>query len=151
MRKIWILAILVVLAIGIFWAGAYFLPIPLGEPSLRVKLEPQNQPWVLMSGGRLQVNITIGNDAWLWAAAKNVRVVIQAPENFSISGSSTNQYNVYLSVLRGGEEQTSAFNLTASYAIFSGIYDMTVKVTADDAPQQLLTTQIKVTQYIIIP
>jgi uncharacterized membrane protein len=151
MKKTWMLAIVVLLVFGLFLAGALFLPIPLGVPSVRVNLKPANQPWPIMPGGTLQLGITIVNDAWLFAAAKNVRAVIVAPEKFTAGSAGTNEYTVHMDILRGGEEQTSAFNLTAPYIISSGIYNMTVKVSADNVREQLLTAQINVTQHTYIP
>lgn len=149
MRKIRIFA-LILLIMGAFFAVSYLLAIPLGEPRLKVEFYP-NPPWNVMSGETLNLSVSIVNNAWLFAIAKNVHVILLAPESFIVYETGTNEYNLSLNMLRGGERRNNILTLTVPPIVSSISYNMTIRLLAENAPEQILTAEIRVNQTIYIP
>jgi len=149
MRKIWIFASIAFI-IGAFFTTLYFLAIPLGKPMLKVEFNP-NPPWNVESGRNLTVSIKIVNNAWLFAMARNVSMVVTAPENFLVHGTDTNEYNLHFDMLRGGEAQNNTLTLTVPHVVSSGNYTVTIRVLAENVPEQTFTAQIIVEQTVFIP
>lgn len=153
MKKALILVIVALLAIGVtgaLFAVAFFGYIQLGEPKLKVEFDP-NPPWHMESGGTLELNMRIVNSAWLFATAKHVQIVVLAPEDFFVNGTDTDEYNMHFDMFRGGEERNNRLTLTVPHTISSGNYNMTIRVLAENVPEQILTAQIIVAQPIFIP
>jgi uncharacterized membrane protein len=150
MRKIWIACIMIPVVVGLFFAGTYFWSIPLGEANLRVELSP-TPPWRVKPGQTIQLIVKVINDAWLFSPAKNVRGTIVVPQNFTVHSSGTDKSALYLDVLKGGEGQSTPFNITAAYDISPGNYTLTIKVSADNAVQQSITGKLIVEKFTFIP
>lgn len=140
-----IIMVIVLLVVTVFFSVAYLMPISLGAPSLKVELAP-HAPWNAQTGSPLRFNVTLGNEAWLFAAARNVRVAISVPKNFTICRQGTNEYNFTINTLRGGETRDNALNLTAPWIVSQQNYNVTIRITADNAAEQTLMVPIKVSQ-----
>lgn len=145
-----VILIIILLGVATFFAVAYVVPIPLGEPDLNVKLAP-NPPWNSQTGKPFTLSVVVANKAWLFDSAQNVRVALLAPQNFMINGERTNEYNLTINTLRGGETRDSTLNLTAPYIVLQKNYNVTIKVTADNAAEQSLTVPLKVNSTGFIP
>jgi len=145
-----ILLIVILLGAATFFVTVYLVPIPLGEPNIKVKLAP-DPPWNLQTAKPFTLSIAVTNEAWLLASAKNVRIELLAPQNFMIDGERTNVYNLTINALRGGETTDNPLNLTAPYMVSQHNYNATIKVSADNAAEQNLTVPLKVNSTVIIP
>lgn len=150
MRKVWICFILILVLTGMFFAAVYFWAIPLGEPNLKVEFDP-NPPWQAETGISLELNMNTVNSGWLFAAAKHIHVVVQAPENFVFNSTGTDEFELDLEMLRGGEGRNTPLSLKVPHIIPAGNYSMTTRVSAENAPEQILSAEIVVEQTIYIP
>jgi hypothetical protein len=145
-----IATLIVLLVVAAVFSVAYLMPISPGQPSLRVELAP-HLPWNAQTGQPIRFNITLANEASPSAAARNVRIVISIPENFTICGQRTSEYSLTIDTLRGREKKDNAFDLTALPTVSGQNYNVSIRVTADNAPEQTLLVPLKVTSTIYIP
>jgi len=142
-RKVIVATLFTVMAISSFFVLAFFLPIPLGAPTINVELD-RSHPWHVRPGESVQVELGITNDAWLLAAAKDVKATVTTPEGLTVSVTNTNEYQINIGTLRGGDNQNHAFNVTANIGSLPGTYSITIKIYGQNVPQKTLTPQIVV-------
>ena len=136
MRKIWILAMsFVVVAVSVavcFWA------IRSAEPKLRVEF---NDPWHTRPGETFELDVKIVNDAQE-SDAKNVQIHVSAPENFTVSRTGTSECSLNFGVLRGGEAVNDTLFLAVPFDASLGDYTITVRVWAENVPEQTFTPHV---------
>lgn len=129
---------IILFIVGAFFAAVYLWKIPSAEPELRVEF---NDPWHTRPGQTFQLNIKIVNDAQE-AVAKNVQALVSAPENFTISRTGTSECNLNFSVLRGGEAVDDTLILAVPFDASLGNYTITVRVWAENVPEQTFTPHV---------
>jgi len=137
-----IIVIVILLTIGAFF-GLVFLQVPLGEPKLRIEFYPP-PPWQMSPGESLEVSVSVANDAWLLAWAKNVRGTVSLPEGFTISSTGTNECELNFFTLHGGDGLGNRFTIVASNDISTGNYTITIRVLGENVPEQVHTPQVAV-------
>jgi len=146
MKKALVLVIVVLLAIGVMgmlFAVALFLHIPLGEPKLRMEFYPP-PPWQVRPGDSLEVSIAVANDAWLLAWAKDVRLTVLTPEGFTISRTGTNECELDFFTLHGGDGLSNTLSVTVSSNLPPGNYTLTISVLGENVPKQIHSPQVTV-------
>jgi len=144
MRKILVLVIVILLAIGVtggLFTVAFFGHIPLGEPRLRIEFYPP-PPWQVRPGDSLEVSIGVSNDAWLLAWAKDVRLIVFMPEGFTSPRTGTNECELNFFTLHGGDGLGNVLTIKVSNDVKPGNYAITVKVTGENVPEQIHTPQV---------
>ncbi len=141
--KVIVATMFTVIAISAFVALAFFLPIPVGTPVIGIELG-QTPPWHVRPGESVQVGLSITNDAWLLAAAKDVKVVVNAPEGLTVSSTNTDQYQINIGTLRGGENRNYSFNITANISSLPETYSITIKMYGQNVSQKTITPEIVV-------
>lgn len=142
-RKVIVTTIFTVMATSLFLALAFFLPIPLGAPVIDVELG-QTPPLHIRPGESVRLELSIANDAWLLAAAKDAKVTVNTPEGLTVSGTNTNEYQINIGTLRGGESWNCAFNVTANISLLPGTYSATITIFGQNMPQKILTPEVVV-------
>lgn len=144
MRKVLILIIAVLLLIGatgIFLIVAFFGRLPLGEPSLRIEFYP-HPPWQVSPSDSFELTIGIANDAWLFAWAKGIRVAILMLEGFTSSITGTNECEIYVGALYGGDGRGTGLTVTVSSNASLGNYTITIMVLGENVPEKIFTPQV---------
>lgn len=144
MRKILVLIIVVLLAIGVtggLLTLAFLGHIPLGEPRLRIEFYPPPS-WHVRPGDSLEVSIGVANDAWLLAWAKDVRVIVLMPEGFTNPRTGTNECELNFFTLHGGDGLSNVLTITVSNDVAPGNYSITIRVTGENVSEQILTPQV---------
>lgn len=146
MRKALVLVVAVLLAIcvtGLLLVFAFFGHIPLGEPKLRIEFDPP-PPWQVRAGHTFEVGIGIANDAWLLAAAKDIRVDVSMPEGFISSRTGTNECEIYFGALHGGDGLGNTLSVMVSSNVSSGNYTISIRVLGENFPEKISTPQVMV-------
>lgn len=123
---------------GAFFAAVYLWKTPSAEPELRVEF---NDPLHTRPGQTFQLDIKIVNDAQE-AVATDVQIHVSAPGNFTISRSGTSECSLNFGALRGGGAVNDTLILTVPYDVSLGNYTITVRVWAENVPEQTFTPQV---------
>jgi len=146
MKRTWkvvVALLLAVTAISAFFLLAFLLPIPLGDPIIEVEFG-QSPPWHVRPGGNVQVELSIVNDAWLLAAAIDVKATVTTSEGLTVSGTNTNEYQISIGTLRGGERLSHAFSVMANISSLPGTYSLAIKISGQNVPMKTLTPKVVV-------
>jgi len=134
--------IVVLVIVGVLFASI-FGHVPLGEPRLRIEFYPP-PPWQVRRGDSLEVSIGVTNDGWLLAWAKDVRVTVITYEGFTVSRTGTNECELSFFTLHGGDGLGNGLTIKVSNNISPGNYPVTIKVSAENVPEKILTPEIVV-------
>jgi len=126
---------------GVSFAVAFFGRVPLGESRLRIEFYPP-PPWQVRPGGSFEVGIGIANDAWLLAWAKDIHVAVFMPKGFTSSHTGTNECEINVGSLHGGDGVGSGLTVTVSSNISPGNYTITIKVLGENVPEKIFTPQV---------
>jgi len=140
MRKIWLLGILALLVLCVLFA--VFLWRTPAQPKLSVEFSP-NHPWHTKPGQTFELHIKIVNEAQE-SSAKNVQILVSTPENFTISRTGASECNLSFGTLRGGEAANDTLFFAVPLDALPGNYTVTVRVWADNVPEQTFTPQVTV-------
>jgi len=146
MKRTWkviVALLLAVTAISAFFLLAFLLTIPLGEPIIDVEFG-QSPPWHVRPGGNVQVGLSIINDAWLLAAAKDVKIAVTTPAGLTVSGTNANEYQINIGTLRGGERRSHTFNVMANISSLPGTYSLAIMISGQNVPVKTLTPKVVV-------
>jgi len=135
------LVIIVFVAVSALLAMTFFGAPPLEEPSLKLELEP-TPPWHVRLGNSFEVSIEIVNSASSLAEAKGVRAEVTAPEGFVISGTNKTKWNGDFGTLRGGDRRNDTLTVAVSSNVLPGNYNMTIRISGNNVPQQTLTPKV---------
>lgn len=141
MRRNWIILLVVVLvAIGVF-SAAFFWPFFFGEPRLRLEYFPA-PPWKMKAGDTLQVTVGIPNDGK--GTARGIRLSLDVPEGFTGFVAGTNESEIIVGTIHGGDGKSSDFVISASSGVLPGNYTVRVKLAGENVPEQVFTQSIEV-------
>jgi len=141
MRKNWIIVLVAVFLVTSLFFAAYFWPLVVGEPKLRLEFFPP-PTWKIKAGNTLEVVVGIPNDGR--GTAKSVRLSLEVPEGFTGYIQGTNQREITLGTIYGGDGRSTALVITASSSVSLGTYTISVKLSAENAPEQVYTPLIEV-------
>lgn len=127
-------------AIGVLLA-TFAWPFFFGEPTLRLEYLPQ-PPWRVKAGGTLQVTVGIPNDGK--GTARGVRLSLLVPEGFTGFFAGTNENEVTIGTIHGGDGKSSDFVISASSSVLPGNYTVQVRLSGENVPEQVFTQLIEV-------
>jgi len=153
MRKTLILvaaALLAIAVIGVVFAVAFFGRIQMGEPQLRIELDP-TPPWHATPNNTLEVGIEVANDAWLLAFARDVRVIISTPEGFTSLQTGPKEQEIKFGTLHGGQTLRSTFSIKVVSDVPHGNYTLTIRLLGENIRERILTPQVIVQSPVFIP
>ena len=139
MRKGPVIFAIVIAVLLVAWWSIGF--IPLGSPKLIVYFD-QSPPEEVHPEDTFEVSIGVVNEGEGYV--KDIYIYLQMPDGFTESITGTNTHKVKGGKLSPHDGFGQSFEITVSNNIPHGNYTLALRITTENVPEQVLTSEVEV-------